>query len=344
VRPLLDEEDGEGEAGPVVRFPVGDEKITLKNGSRDDKTFTYEKVFQPRDDQPTVFAEISALITSVMDGYNVTIFAYGQTGSGKTYTMAGTQSNPGVNIRALHELFEIAQQRSGENDTTLNASYLEIYNESIFDLLSKEREGLTVKHAGGAGIEVAGLTVHGVSSVAEVQQVLDMGDSNRSTFATNMNEHSSRSHSMLSIVIESTNTVTGQSLRGKLNLVDLAGSERLSRTDATGDRLKEAQNINKSLSALGDVIASLAKKDKHTPFRNSKLTQVLQDSMEGSAKVAMFVNVAPTAESAGESVCSLNFASRVRGVELGAAGQHSGSGPPGAADKKARPATARPSR
>jgi kinesin family protein C2/C3 len=155
-----------------------------------------------------------------------------------------------------------------------SASYLEIYNENIFDLLSKERESLTVKHAGGAGIEVAGLTVHSVSSVAEVQQVLDLGDSNRSTFATNMNEHSSRSHSMLSIVIESTNTVTGQSLRGKLNLVDLAGSERLSRTDATGDRLKEAQNINKSLSALGDVIASLAKKDKHTPFRNSKLTQV----------------------------------------------------------------------
>ena len=107
---------------------------------------------------------------------------------------------------------------------------------------------------------------------------MESGDSNRSTFATNMNEHSSRSHSMLSIVIESTNTVTGQSLRGKLNLVDLAGSERLSRTDATGDRLKEAQNINKSLSALGDVIASLAKKDKHTPFRNSKLTQVKLES------------------------------------------------------------------
>mmetsp|Transcript_12113 Transcript_12113/g.23017 ORF Transcript_12113/g.23017 Transcript_12113/m.23017 type:complete len:879 (+) Transcript_12113:141-2777(+) len=335
VRPLLGGETGDGEFGPVVRFPIGNEKITVKSDKRDEKTFTYERVFRPDEDQPAVFAEIQALITSVMDGYNVTIFAYGQTGSGKTHTMAGTHDNPGVNIRALRELFGVSEERKEDYRTTISASYLEIYNENIYDLLAPnpKAQALEVKHSGVDGIEVAGLSSRPVTTVEDVVKTIESGNRNRSTFSTNMNEHSSRSHSMLSILVQSVNVHTDQAIRGKIHLVDLAGSERLSRTDATGDRLKEAQSINKSLSALGDVIASLAKRDKHVPFRNSKLTQVLQDSMEGSAKVSMFVNVSPMAESAGESMCSLNFAQRVRGVELGSQGPNT--------PKKPRPTTSR---
>jgi len=327
VRPCLPHETKAEEGQPpTIKFPLGNEKIVMRSsaGTREDKTFTYERVFKAEEDQTVVFQEIEPLVTSVMDGYNVTIFAYGQTGSGKTFTMVGPPNNPGVNIRALEDLFRLSTLKE-ECQTTVSASMLEIYNETILDLLAEgsANKGLEIRQSA-----VDGLKIVPVSSLEDVEKVLAAGSKNRSTFSTNMNEHSSRSHCMFTVYTQTFNTVTGQTVRGKLHLVDLAGSERLSRTEAEGARLKEAQSINKSLSALGDVIAALAKKEKHIPFRNSKLTQVLQDSLEGTAKVAMFVNVSPTLESSNESVCSLNFASRVRGVELGAAAQQGAPGTP----------------
>ncbi|KAK3251889.1 kinesin-like protein [Cymbomonas tetramitiformis] len=161
--------------------------------------------------------------------------------------------------------------------------------------------------------------------------------SRRATFATNMNEHSSRSHYLLSVNVQTINNLTGAVYLGKLHLVDLAGSERISKTGAEGSRLKEAQAINKSLSALGDVISSLASKDKHIPYRNSKLTYLLQDSLGGNSKCLMFCQVSPSEEQMEETQCSLEFASRVRSVELGQAATSQKGAP---AKKSSRPSAA----
>jgi len=178
-----------------------------------------------------------------------------------------------------------------------------------------------VRH-GEHGNHVPGLTVMVVSNLEDVFQLLAMADTNRSSATTNMNEHSSRSHMMLTVTIISESKLTGQISRGKLNLVDLAGSERINKSGATGTALKEAQNINKSLSALGDVIAARASKQAHVPFRNSTLTFLLQDCLSQDSKTLMIVCVSPILYNAEETFCSLNFAARVRTVELGKAGKN----------------------
>lgn len=166
---------------------------------------------------------------------------------------------------------------------------------------------------------VQGLTATTVTEYAEVTNVLEKAGKNRSTGSHNFNEHSSRSHLVLTVYIKAKNYKTKEQFNSKMNLIDLAGSERVSKTDASGDRLKEAQNINKSLSALGDVINALSNKSKHIPYRNSKLTYLLQDSLSGNSKVLMFVNVSPANYNASETVCSLSFAERCRKTELGGA-------------------------
>ena len=184
------------------------------------------------------------------------------------------------------------------------------------------------------GTVVVGLTEFEVTSPEQVMSLLQQGQANRAVGSHDMNEHSSRSHSILTLKVTGKNTLQNTSTSGKLHLIDLAGSERVGKTDATGDRLKEAQNINRSLSALGDVIAALGSRSSngsgsnkgpsHVPFRNSKLTYLLQDSLGGNSKVCMIVNVSPVARNVGETVCSLTFASRCRAVELGNAKRNVG--------------------
>jgi kinesin family protein C2/C3 len=182
---------------------------------------------------------------------------------------------------------------------------------------------------GEHGNYVPNLTIVPVTHMDQVLDLLALADRNRSTASTNMNEHSSRSHLMLSVVVESTNRISGVTTWGKLHLVDLAGSERISKSGAAGQALKEAQAINKSLSALGDVIMSRAQKSAHVPFRNSTLTHLLQDSLSGDAKTLMFVCISPVMYNAEETFCSLTFAARVRTVELGRAAKNVASGPVG---------------
>eukprot|EP00899_Mesostigma_viride_P014669 jgi/Mesvir1/23202/Mv22665-RA.1 len=301
---------------------VDEDEIVLTS-DRSQKSFEFDRVFQPHETQEEVFKDTLPLVTSVVDGYNVCIFAYGQTGSGKTYTMEGPPDDPGVNTRALSALFDLCSSRSSEYEFEILASVLEIYNESIRDLLDKSNSNakLEVRQT-PTGFWVPELIQKPVTSIKDVEKLMAIGKANRTTFTTNMNEHSSRSHSMLSIHVKSSNRVSGVSAIGRLHLVDLAGSERVSRSEATGDRLKEAQAINKSLSALGDVIAALASKAAHVPYRNSKLTHLLQDSLSGDSKTLMFVQVSPASDNVQESLCSLNFAVRVRNVELGQAKKH----------------------
>jgi kinesin family protein C2/C3 len=245
----------------------------------------------------------------------------GQTGSGKTFTMEGSPGNIGVSPRAVNELFRVIDSTAEDWVYTVTFSTLEIYNETIRDLLESgtDREKLDVRQT-PQGNSVPGLTEIQVTSTEQVMSLMAQGQSNRAVGSHDMNEHSSRSHSILTLVCEGKCLRDGNTTYGKLHLIDLAGSERIGKTDASGDRLKEAQNINRSLSALGDVINALGnKKNSHVPYRNSKLTFLLQDSLGGNSKVLMFVNISPAIYNLGETVCSLNFAARCRNVELGSA-------------------------
>ncbi|KAJ4781535.1 Kinesin-like protein [Rhynchospora pubera] len=320
-RPMNAQELEAGDAMVVEFETAKDGEIVVKGHVSSKKLFRFDSVFTPEENQELVFEKTAPLATSVLDGYNVCIFAYGQTGTGKTFTMEGTQDERGVNFRTLEELFRIIREREGLFRYELTVSVLEVYNEQIRDLLQPSGAApkrLEIKQQAGAH-HVPGLVEAPVSNLGEAWGVLQAGSKARVVGSTNANEHSSRSHCMHCVMVRGENLVSGEHTTSKLWLIDLAGSERLAKTDAQGERLKEAQSINKSLSALGDVISSLATKSQHIPFRNSKLTHLLQDSLSGDSKTLMFVQISPNEHDAGETLCSLNFASRVRGVELGPA-------------------------
>ncbi|GJM95489.1 hypothetical protein PR202_ga12229 [Eleusine coracana subsp. coracana] len=265
-----------------------------KYGKDGTKSFTFNKCFGPTATQDEVFSDMQPLIRSVLDGFNVCIFAYGQTGSGKTYTMSGpkvlTEESLGVNYRALNDLFNLQAQRKG-----------------------------TINYDISKGLAVPDASIIPVTSTADVVELMNQGQKNRAVGSTAINDRSSRSHSCLTVHVQGRDLTSGAILRGCMHLVDLAGSERVDKSEVVGDRLKEAQYINKSLSALGDVIASLAQKNSHVPYRNSKLTQLLQDSLGGQAKTLMFVHISPEPDAVGETISTLKFAERVASVELGAA-------------------------
>lgn len=320
VRPKIKEDGGGMMGNIVVDYDRDDNGLIYVNNKGRSQTFEMDLVFTPESTQQQVFDEVQSLVTSCVDGFNVCIFAYGQTGSGKTFTMEGNKDNPGINQRALAMLFKETEDRGQDWTYTITVSVMEIYNEMIRDLLSGDPSyKMEVKMKSDGGLHVPGLCSEEVKSVEDVNQVFALGQKNRATATTNMNEHSSRSHALLTVQVLGVNKTTNVRTMGKLNLVDLAGSERVSKSGADGTRLKEAQNINKSLSCLGDVIHALRSKQSHVPYRNSKLTYLLQDSLGGDSKTLMIVQIAPVEKNLGESVCSLNFAQRVRTVELGQA-------------------------
>ncbi|XP_065827756.1 kinesin-like protein KIFC3 isoform X3 [Oscarella lobularis] len=320
VRPTI-REDGQGaQAAHVVSFDYDDDQLVNVFVRGATRSFEMDNVFRPMATQDEIFSDVKTLITSCMDGYNVCIFAYGQTGSGKTYTMEGPEENPGVNPRALDELFAVAKERALDWTYEITMSVLEIYNEQIRDLLGENPSAkMEIRQHPEGHLYVPGLCWVQVAARVDVQEVFSLGRENRATACTNMNEHSSRSHALLCVKVKGTNKTTGARCIGRLNLIDLAGSERVAKSGTEGERLKEAQNINKSLSSLGDVIHSLKNKSSHIPFRNSKLTYLLQDSLSGNSKTLMIVHAAPVEKNVGETVNSLTFASRVRAVELGQA-------------------------
>ncbi|XP_053104014.1 kinesin-like protein KIFC2 isoform X4 [Hemicordylus capensis] len=330
LKPLTKADWQEEEGGPpsVEADPMDDGCVTACYKGKE-RTFRLDKVFLPQATQEEVFLEIEPLVLACMNGYNVCIFAYGQTGSGKTYTMEGLPDNPGINQRALQALFREMEAKAEAWKYSVSLSMVEIYNEVIRDLLAKDpQEKLDVKlNPDGSGqLHVPGLTRVEVHSLREIKKMLVLGKRNRATYSTNMNEHSSRSHALLTVTITGTELASGTSITGKLNLVDLAGSERVWKSGAQGERLKEAQNINKSLLALGEVIQALRAKQAHVPFRNSKLTYLLQDSLGKGSKTIMMVQISPQEKNLGESVCSLKFAQRVCQVELGPASRRVNGG------------------
>nr|XP_033513213.1 kinesin-like protein KIN-14P isoform X3 [Nicotiana tomentosiformis] len=327
IRPFL---RGQKEKQSVVEYIGENGELIVVNPSKQGKegrrSFKFNKVYSPAATQAEVYTDIQPLIQSVLDGYNVCIFAYGQTGSGKTYTMTGadraTEENLGVNYRALNDLFTISQMRGSTFTYEITVQMIEIYNEQVRDLLSSDssQKKLGILSASQPnGLAVPEASMQPVNRTSDVLDLMDIGLRNRAKGSTALNERSSRSHSVVTIHVRGMDIKSGSSMRSSLNLVDLAGSERVDRSEVTGDRLKEAQHINKSLSALGDVISALAQKNAHVPYRNSKLTQLLQTSLGGQAKTLMFVQLNPEVGSYSETMSTLKFAERVSGVELGAA-------------------------
>eukprot|EP00434_Breviolum_minutum_P033941 symbB.v1.2.030034.t1/scaffold3343.1/size61083/3 len=292
-------------------------------GTSDYKDFTFDAVYDETAVQADFYEHTGyAIVESVMDGYNGTIFAYGQTGTGKTHTMVGKEESDelrGVIPRAFGHVFRNVDV-GGARTFLVRASYLEIYNEEIRDLLSKNpKQKLDLKDHPDGGVYVKDLTIMIVKGVRDLQQVMEVGQKNRSVASTLMNNESSRSHSIFTVTVEILEKgLDGQDhVRvGKMNMVDLAGSERQSKTGATGDTLKEATKINMSLSALGNVISALVdSKTSFIPYRDSKLTRLLQDSLGGNTKTVMCACIGPVDYNYDETLSTLRYAHRAKSIK-----------------------------
>eukprot|EP00736_Rhodelphis_marinus_P005906 Rmarinus@m.15982 len=316
---------------------LSDSKLSLTytapglSGKTIRKPYSFDCILDETAKQADVYAEVRPMVISVLDGYNVCLFAYGQTGSGKTYTMTGTDTDRGVMYRALHDLFERAEA-SGEAGAKvtyeISVTILEIYNEQIKDLITPAEKRLDIrqhqsKTERGVSVYVPEATELPVCSAGEIWDLMQTASANRSTGATAMNDASSRSHLVVTILVEGYHHVSGSKVYGRLNLVDLAGSERIQKSEAKGTQLREASNINKSLTELGTTINALISKSSHIPYRNSKLTHLLQDSLGGDGKTLMIVNISAASSNALESMASLEFAKRARCVQGQGASKHS---------------------
>uniref|UniRef100_A0A8B9F5P4 Kinesin family member 4A n=1 Tax=Amazona collaria TaxID=241587 RepID=A0A8B9F5P4_9PSIT len=323
-RPLVPKEVSEG-CQTCLSFVPGEPQVVVG----DDKLFTYDYVFDPSVEQEEVFnTAVSPLIRGIFKGYNATVLAYGQTGSGKTYSMGGTytasqEDEPSVGVipRVIKLLFKEKEQRQ-DWEFVLKVSYLEVYNEDILDLLCPSRERpsqISIREDPKEGIKIVGLTERNVTCAQEMVFCLEQGNNSRTVASTAMNSQSSRSHAIFTIFIDQKKkSDKNSSFHSKLHLVDLAGSERQKKTKAEGDRLKEGININRGLLCLGNVISALGdenKKGGFVPYRDSKLTRLLQDSLGGNSHTLMIACVSPADSNLEETLNTLRYADRARKIK-----------------------------
>ncbi|XP_065301794.1 kinesin heavy chain [Dermacentor albipictus] len=314
-RPLNDAEERAGSKF-IVKFPSGSEDCLSIAG----KVYVYDKVFKPNATQEKVYSEAAkAIVKDVLMGYNGTIFAYGQTSSGKTHTMEGVLGDSysqGIIPRIINDIFNHIYSMDENIEFHIKVSYFEIYLDKIRDLLDVTKTNLSVHEDKNRVPFVKGATERFVTSPEEVMEVIDEGKANRHIAVTNMNEHSSRSHSVFLINVKQENLDDQKKLSGKLYLVDLAGSEKVSKTGAEGMVLDEAKNINKSLSALGNVIAALADGNKsHIPYRDSKLTRILQESLGGNSRTTIIICCSPASFNECETKSTLEFGKRAKTIK-----------------------------
>ena len=333
IRPLSASEVENGHADITKYLP---DMCTLnlkgQNGKRD-QPFTFDGVFSPAIQQQDIFQDVEHLIQSAIDGYNVCIFAYGQTGSGKTWTMAGNADHPGIQPRAVKHIFKLCEagqmgKKEFTVDYTIKICMVELYLEHLIDLLAnvpgsemngkKNRKGeLNIQKDPRGRVEVGGAMICSATNIEDMMSILQQGQANRKVSSTKMNSESSRSHLISTILIEATDRATSLTTTGKLSLIDLAGSETQKKSGATGTAFQEAKAINKSLSCLGLVISSLTSGNKkaHVPYRNSKLTLLLQDGLGGNAKTLLFVNASPADYNFSETCSSFRFALRCKEIK-----------------------------
>ena len=322
----------EGRAGSCSLQPPNDPEAPPRS-------FNFDYSYDDDSKQEDVYANLGApLLDKAFGGWNGTIFAYGQTGAGKSFSMTGAPAAglPGIIPQMNAEMFERIGASTDENPNKkflVTCSFLEIYNEVLYDLLdptatrgagkTRKDSHIDVKEDPKLGVYVAGLQEIGVDSKEKIEMLMDQGNSARAVAATQMNATSSRSHSIFIIRLQQKEVIAGQQkdVRATINLVDLAGSERASKTGATGDKLKEGANINKSLSALGNVINALAEQSKKgkkvfIPYRNSKLTRVLQESLGGNSVTVMLAAISPAAYNFEETLNTLQYADRAKAIQL----------------------------
>lgn len=304
---------------PIVNFETED--TCLLESKEASGSFTFDRVFDMNSRQKDVFDfSIKSTVDDILNGYNGTVFAYGQTGAGKSYTMMGTDIDSddgrGVIPRIVEQIFASILTSPSTIEYTVRVSYMEIYMERIRDLLAPHNDNLPVHEEKSRGVYVKGLLEIYVSSVQEVYEVMRRGGNARAVASTNMNAESSRSHSIFVITITQKNVETGSAKSGQLFLVDLAGSEKVGKTGASGQTLEEAKKINKSLSALGMVINNLTDgKSSHIPYRDSKLTRILQESLGGNSRTTLIINCSPSSYNAEETLGTLRFGMRAKAIK-----------------------------
>ncbi|CAK7262657.1 tubulin-dependent ATPase kip3 [Sporothrix epigloea] len=309
------------EDNPVQKFS---RSVVPATGKRvKDQVFAFDRIFDDNASQMDVYeGTTKGLLDSVLDGYNATVFAYGATGCGKTHTITGTAQQPGIIFMTMQELFEKIGERSDEKVTELSLSYLEIYNETIRDLLvpGGSKQGLMLREDTNQAVTVAGLTSHHPRDVQEVMDMIVQGNEFRTVSPTEANAVSSRSHAVLQINVAQRDrnaSVNEPHTMATLSIIDLAGSERASATKNRGERLLEGANINKSLLALGGCINALCdpRKKNHVPYRNSKLTRLLKFSLGGNCKTVMIVCVSPSSAHFDETQNTLRYANRAKNIQ-----------------------------
>uniref|UniRef100_A0A4W4H530 Kinesin motor domain-containing protein n=1 Tax=Electrophorus electricus TaxID=8005 RepID=A0A4W4H530_ELEEL len=321
-RPLIPKEVSEG-CQRCLTFVPGEPQVVVGN----DKAFTYDYVFDPTTEQEEVFnTAVSPLMGGLFKGYNATVLAYGQTGSGKTFSMGGTytsdqENEPTVGVipRVVRKIYQEKAKRT-DTEFFISVSYLEIYNEEILDLLciSKEKPVISIREDPKDGIKIVGLMEKDVSNAMEMVGCLELGNCARTVASTAMNAASSRSHAIFTVILEQRRGADNDTVISKLHLVDLAGSERQKKTKAEGDRLKEGISINKGLLSLGNVISALgdeSKKGTFVPYRDSKLTRLLQDSLGGNSHTLMIACVSPADSNIEETINTLRYADRARKIK-----------------------------
>ncbi|CAG9789698.1 unnamed protein product [Diatraea saccharalis] len=317
----------EGSPNCVSVDPVNNTVAVTRNNvtpPEPPRIYAYDAVYDSNTSQMDIYVQTaSPIVEEVLRGYNGTIFAYGQTGTGKTYTMAGANSAPelrGIIPNSFAHIFSHIAKANDDEKFLVCVTYLEIYNEEVRDLLGNNpHQSLEVKERPDIGVFVKDLTGYVVHNADELEKIMAVGNKNRHIGATAMNTESSRSHAIFSITVESSKRGSDGKVHvkmGKLHLVDLAGSERQSKTQATGTRLKEATKINQSLSVLGNVISALVDgKSTHIPYRNSKLTRLLQDSLGGNSKTVMIATIGPAETNYVETISTLRYANRAKNIE-----------------------------
>uniref|UniRef100_A0A6A7FZT0 Kinesin-like protein n=4 Tax=Hirondellea gigas TaxID=1518452 RepID=A0A6A7FZT0_9CRUS len=316
-RPLNKSEEVAG-SKYVVTFPSkkGQDDPTVNLGG---KMYQFDRVIKPSATQEKVYDIVAKdIVKDVLGGYNGTIFAYGQTSSGKTHTMEGVLGDTtlqGIIPRIVHDIFNHIYNMEETLEFHIKVSFYEIYMDKIRDLLDVSKVNLSVHEDKNKTPFVKGATERFVSSPEEVFEVIELAKTNRHIAVTNMNEHSSRSHSVFLIQVKQENIENQKKLLGKLYLVDLAGSEKVSKTGAEGTVLDEAKNINKSLSALGNVIAALADSKGHVPYRDSKLTRILQESLGGNARTTIVICCSPASYNEAETRTTLDFGKRAKTIK-----------------------------
>jgi len=318
VRPM-NKHEIEQNSKLCVQVDTANSTVSVISDKNESKTFPFDYVYPMETTQREVYDQVAfPIVDSIFQGYNGTVFAYGQTGCGKTFTMMGIVTDPnlkGIIPNAFSHIFGFIKTEGESKRFFLRCSFVEIYNEEVRDLLGNKDKKLDIREDPKKGTILRDLNYVTIKSPADIEKCLEKGNKNRHVGQTSMNDQSSRSHSLFTVYLEIEEKGENGNSRiksGKLNLVDLAGSERVGKTNATGQTFDEGKKINLSLTALGSVIDALSQNRKYIPYKDSKLTRLLADSLGGNTKTVMFANISPASYNYDETLGTLRYASRAK--------------------------------